>query len=219
MHPALSANRQRQFAESGSRQILEGLARNMSLLDELYERLLESEYGEVRLAFLAHQPPGSILERLDELDEESQRAVGRNVRLDEDSAPKLVKSGLKPILEEMASNETLTDAVYRELYDLDDLCIRRRLAANRSVCGEILQSMTRIRDKEVFVALASNPSMPENHLQNFSKIRDRDVMAALASNPSTPIEILLGYQTDAELSNILKRNEAFTEYIKRNIGW
>ena len=79
--------------------------------------------------------------------------------------------------------------------------------------------MTRIRDKEIFVALASNPSMPENQLQNFSKIRDRDVMAALASNPSTPIEILLGYQTDAELSNILKRNEAFTEYIKRNIGW
>ena len=219
MHPALSAKRQRQFAKSGSKQVLEALARNGSLLDELYERVLGSEYGEVRLAFLAHQPPGRLLERLDELDEESQRAVGRNVRLDEDSAMKLVKSGLKPLLEEMASNETLTDAVYRELYDLDDLGIRRRLAANRSVCGEILQGMTRIRDKEIFVALASNPSMPENHLRNFSKIRDRDVMAALASNPSTPIEILLGYQTDAELSNILKRNEAFTEYIKRNIGW
>ena len=219
MHPSLSPRWQRRFADCGSRQILEALARNSGLIDELRERLLESDYEEVRLAFLAHQPPGSVPDRLDELDEKSQRAVGGNVRLDEESALKLVKSGLKPLLEEMASNETLTDTVYRELYDLDDLGIRRRLAANRSVCGEILQGMTRIRDKEIFVALASNPSMPENQLRNFSKIRDRDVMAALASNPSTPIEILLGYQTDAELSNILKRNEAFTEYIKRNIGW
>ncbi len=219
MHPALSAKRQWQFADSGSEQILEALARNRGLLVELYDRLLGSEYEEVRLAFLAHQPLRSVLDSLENLDEKSQRAVGRNVRLDEESALKIVKSGLKPILEEMASNETLTDSVYRELYNLDDLGIRRRLAANRSVCREILQGMTRIRDKEIFVALASNPSMPENHLQNFSKIRDRDVMAALASNPSTPIDILLGYQTDAELSNILKRNEAFTEYIKRNIGW
>ncbi|BBG66678.1 leucine rich repeat variant [Hydrogenimonas sp.] len=220
MHPSLPHSVQERLAESSTAAVLEGLARNPSLSGSLREKLRNSEHRSVRIAFLSHQPvEESILENIESMDEESCRAVGRNGRLSEETALGMVRAGKRALQEELASNTSLTGPVYEALFGLQNPEIRRRLASNESVPVEILERLVRIREKEIFVALASNPSMPERYLRSFSKIRERDVAAALASNPSTPIEILLGYQTDAELSNILKRNEAFSDYIRRNIGW
>ena len=220
MHPMLDAKQQRRAADSGSELILTALARNARLDSALHERLLESGYESVVLSFLSHQPlSNAILEAVDTFGEKRQEAIGSNPTLDEKSAVKVMASAKMPLLEALAMNENLPQGIYEALFEKGETALNRKLAANRSVGEAVLLKLVRIRDKEIFTALAANPSMPQPHLKSFSKIKDRQIMAALASNPSTPIEILLGYQMDAELSNILKRNEAFGDYIKQNIGW
>ncbi len=219
MHPGLDPALQRSLAKSESEQILEGLARNPSLVPDLHEKLLESPYSSVRCAFLSHQPlQEEIVEGIERFDEGSLRAIARNRHLSEEKAIRLLNSGRIEILEELAGNESLPPSIYEEIFAKNDIALNRKLAANSALGEDLLRKLVRVRDKELYAALASNPSMPPRDLQNFSKIRDRQIMAALASNPSTPIDILLGYQTDAELNTILKRNEAFGDYIKRNIG-
>ncbi len=219
-HPLLSEETQKYLFSKDEKRILEGLAKNPSLSKNLYETLFEKEDSDVRCMVLKYQPlPASIFSQLHELDDSGKRSVGANIHLDEESAMRLFDAQEEEILKSLASNENLSSSIYEKIESTGDRDLLRILAANPSVEGSILKRLLRIRDKELYRALAANPSTPKEILENFSKIRDKDIAAALASNPSTPIEILLGYQMDAELSNILKRNEAFGDYIKENIGW
>ncbi len=219
MHEKLPTELQHRLYDNGSELVLEALAKNPSLDPSLHERLLKSGIEAVRLSFLKSQPLSDrILDDIQEYDEDTLRAIGKNRHLSEENALKLIRSGKSSLLESLAENERVSPAVYEALYAKKEMAIYRKLATNEAVGEDILQKLLRIRDKEVYIGLAANPSMPQVHLKNFSKIRDRGIMAALASNPSTPIDILLGYQTDSELNTIVKRNEAFGAYIKHNIG-
>ena len=219
-HPNLPESKQKELAGRSERQILEGLARNPNLAADPRERLARSDDAAVRCAFLLSQPLDektieSVLERREEAELE---ALGSNERLEEAMVIRLVETGIEKLLEALAANENLSQKVYDALERSKPPSILRALAGNGAASPEMLERLTRVRDKKVYEALAANPAMPLNHLRNFAKIKDRDIHKALASNPSTPIEILLGYQTDGELNQILKRNEAFGEYIRQNLG-
>ncbi|BDY13266.1 hypothetical protein HCR_15780 [Hydrogenimonas cancrithermarum] len=219
-HPNLPETKQKELMQSSACWVHEGLARNPNLSKELYEAFLKAGNDVVRNAFLQSQPIGweAIVTQLEGADEKRLQAIGGNLHMDEVTALKLIETGDENLLAALAANESLAQSVYEALEKREKLSVLRRLAGNPSVDPKMLERLTRIRDKGVYTALAANPSTPQSHLKNFSKIRDKEIMMALASNPSTPIEILLGYQTNADLANILKRNEAFGEYIKQNLG-
>jgi len=221
MHPNLPESKQHELIQAKECWIHEGLARNPNLLKELHQAFLTSDNAMVKYAFLQTQPLSweTIETLVKEGDEKSLEAIGANPHLDEETAMRLIGLGNETLLGALAANPSLTEPVYEAIEATKNVSVLRKLAANPSAPSKLLERLTRIRDKEVYIALASNPSTPQSHLKNFSKIRDLDIRKALASNPSTPIEILLSYQTDADLANILKRNEAFGEYIKQNIGW
>jgi hypothetical protein len=219
-HPGLPADRQRALAQSGERWILEGLARHPNLDATLRDALLENDEPSVRLAALRYQPLDETMVEtiLDRGDDEELSALGMNERLTEALAMRLAESGNETVRRALAANDNLTPKVYEALEATKDPDVLRNLAANDAVDAKLLERLTRIRDKSVFVALAGNPSMPPARLKQFAAIKDRDIHKALAANPATPIEILLGYQTDGELNQILKRNEAYGEYIRQTLG-
>ncbi len=219
-HPALEERMQRKLLESDERRSWEGLARNPALSDAVREALLEKKDAQVRRAVYAEQPltPGDVEKALEEGDEALLCALAANVRLDGEAYRLLLESGESQVLETLAANEALPLSLYETLEKGRRPEVLRALAANLSLPEAMIERLTRVRDKEVYIALAGNPSTPRRLLLNFSKIREREIHKALASNPATPIEILLSYQTDGELNQILKRNEAFGEYIRQNLG-
>ncbi len=219
-HPNLGESGQRKLAGRSEAWIDEGLARNPNLSPTLRAKIGSSGDPRVRSAFLEHQRVcGETIDAVVRKGEERElEALGANRYLEEETALMLARREEPALLRALAGNESLSQAVYRVLEAGKRADVLRVLAANPAVEPALLERLTRIRDKEVYRALAANPSMPESHLRNFARIKDRDIRMALAGNPSTPIEILLGYQTDGELSRILKRNEAFGEYIRRNLG-
>jgi hypothetical protein len=220
-HPNFSEPMQKKALERSECWIHEGVARNENLSKDLFERLMKSDNAIVKNAFLQSQPlaKAMVLEALAEADAKRVAAIGSNRHLDEETLEAFLASEDETLLSALASNEALQPPIYERLEKMGSVTVKRSLAGNPSVPSEILERLTRVRDKAIFVALAANPSTPQRQLENFSKIRDKEIMEALASNSSTPIEILLGYQTNADLANILKRNEAFGDYIKQNIGW
>ena len=219
-HPNLPEDLQERLAEKEESWILEGLARNPNLSLALHDKLMRSGYPNVRHAFLRYQRLSD--EMVDEVlrngDLEEVAALGGNERLEEAMTLRLIEKGNGALLAALASNENLTAAAYEALEATKDKEVLRKLAGNPAVDAGLLARLTRIRDKDIYIALAGNPSVPENHLRNFARIKEKEIHKALASNPSTPIEILLSYQTDGELNQMLKRNEAFGEYIKQNLG-
>ena len=218
-HPNLPAQRQERLMERSECWIHEGLARNPNLSAKLHDALLGSDNPKVRHAFLRSQRLGdAIVEEAMRGDEGDRRALGSNERLSEEQAMRLARSGDEVLQRALAANESLSGDVYEALEATKRPEVLRALAANPAVPPEMLGRLTRVRDKELFANLAANPATPASHLRNFAKIKDKAIAKALASNPATPIEILLGYQMDSELNQILKRNEAFGEYIKQNLG-
>ncbi|WP_457597151.1 hypothetical protein [Hydrogenimonas sp.] len=219
-HPHLGEALQRRLAVEGSEWVLEGLAQNPRLLPELGEKLLRSGAEGVRCAYLRSQPLSdeTIDEVLDRGSEPETAALGANEKLSKRQVLGIVERAQEPLLLALAANESLSEACYEALERKGGVSVARILAANPSLSPERLQRLTRIRDKALFVALAGNPAMPSAKLAQFAQIKDRDIHKALAANPSTPIEILLGYQMDGELNQILKRNEAYGEYIRQNLG-
>ena len=219
-HPNLPEKEQLGLAKRDECWIHEGLARNPNLSETLHEKLMESPTPNVRHAFLRSQKllsetVGAVLAKGDEAE---LAALGANERLEEETAKRLAESGHETLMTALAANESLASDVYETLEKSRNPEVLRKLAANPAVPPAMLERLTRVRDKALYLALAANPAMPEKHLRNFAKIKDRDIHKALAANPATPIEILLGYQTDGELNQILKRNEAFGAYIKQNLG-
>ena len=219
-HPALSVTAQERLAKREEPWITEGLARNPGLDAVLAARLFAEGPSAVQEALLRYQPPGRerIEAVLAEGNEAKLRALGANERLDEATALTLLQSDQEALLEAMAANEGLSCRVYEALETTKEPSVLRLLAGNPAVGSAMLLRLSRVRDKALYVALAGNPAMPPERLAQFAKIKDRDIHKALAANPSTPIEILLSYQTDGELNRIVKRNEAFGDYIKQNLG-
>ena len=218
-HPNLPDAWQKKLMERSEGWILEGLARNPNLSPKLHEELLRSENPAVRRAFLQSQRlDDATIEEAMQGDEGDRWALGSNESLTEDQAMRLAQSGDEVLQKALAANASLGLELYEALEATKRPEVLRALAANPAVAPEILGRLTRMRDKTLYLNLAANPATPVSHLRNFAKIKDKDIAKALASNPSTPIEILLGYQMDSELNQILRRNEAFGEYIKQNLG-
>jgi len=219
-HPALSVSAQERLAKREDPWIWEGLARNRRLDAKLAARLYEEGPLAVQAALLCYQPASR--ERIDavlaEGHETKLRALGSNERLDEATALALVQSNQPALLAALAVNEGLGANVYAALEATKSPAVLALLAGNPAVGSAMLSRLSRVREKAIYVALAGNPAMPAERLAQFAKIKDRDIHKALAGNPATPIEILLSYQTDGELNRIVKRNEAFGDYIKQNLG-
>ncbi len=219
-HPALPRAEQKRLVERQECWIHEGLARNPNLDPALHMRLLKSDNPQVRRTFLrAQRLDDETIERiLAEGSPEDRRALGANIHLDEEQVARLLEHGDETVAEALAANPSLSPHHYEMLAGEGDTALLRVLAGNPAVPSALLERLTRVRDKALYRRLAANPSMPSSRLRQFAKIKDREIQAALAANPSTPIEILLGFQTDGELNQILKRNEAFGDYIRQNLG-
>ena len=218
-HPNLPEAHQKRLMERNECWIHEGLAKNPNLTHELHDALLRSENPKVRHAFLQGQRlSDDVVDAAMKGEEGDRRSLGSNEKLSAEQAMRLARSDDDVVLVALAANEALSPEVYEMLETTKRPEVLRALAANPAVPPEMLGCLTRVRDKEIYVNLAANPATPIGHLRNFAKIKDKDIAKALASNPSTPIEILLSYQMDSELNQILKRNEAFGEYIKQNLG-
>ena len=68
------------------------------------------------------------------------------------------------------------------------------------------------------MSLANNTACKKSVLSELSLLNDKYINEALCANISTPINILLQYQYDGGLKNIISNNDSFREFTRKMVG-
>jgi hypothetical protein len=165
--------------------------------------------------------------------------LAKNVRLDEEIFHLLF--AYKTLL---ASNETLTSAMQKELFLLNDTEVNLFLAQNPSLDATLRLELLKLDDEALNAAiyanpatneemlrtaykekinhlsLAKNPATPPKLLEAMFHEANEKILDALARNENTPVEVLYQLQLDSRFDRAVKTNAAFGRHIQsENIGW
>ena len=218
------------------------------------------------LKVLASHPntPNSVLKRfLKKGDEVAKEAMAYNPNIDRSIIKELLKSeDLAEILARnmklddelfnlffkyksaLALNESLTLAMQRELFKLNDDEVNVALAYNDTLGKEMILALMSLKKEELnaviyansatskeilkeaykdaknHLSLAKNPSTPSESLEELFHTNDEKILYSLAKNESTPVAVLYQLQLDGRFDRAVKTNAAFGKHIQsENIGW
>ncbi len=212
----------KKFFELQESDILEALASNTSIDDELFGGLMERG-EEVRHILLSYQPIGS--QRFD-LIEARQLPLGEypylggNRQIDEAIVPILIQKELPSLSQALAGNPSLSKEMLDLLYEKKNTELDLPLAGNPSTPAKILGELYE-KEKEnlsILRALAGNPSTPEAILRELFDLDNFELNEPLASNESLPLELLNILKIDTRLRNALTGNKTFTQSITKQLG-
>lgn len=92
------------------------------------------------------------------------------------------------------------------------------IAHNISLPSQLYLYLFSLEDYDVNLSLASNISTPKEILKKLSLLNDKYINEILCANTSTPINILLQYQYDGGLKNIISNNDTFREFTRKMVG-
>ncbi|WP_297442285.1 hypothetical protein [Sulfurimonas sp.] len=144
----------------------------------------------------------------------------------------------------LASNESLTNEMQKELFSLNNAEVNTILAKNPSLNESLRLELLKLNNAELNAAiytnpsiskemlcdayedennhlsLAKNPATPPKLLEAMFHTADEKILDALARNESTPVEVLYQLQLDSRFDRAVKTNAAFGKHIQsENIGW
>jgi len=165
--------------------------------------------------------------------------VAQNIRLDEELFNFL--SAYKTFL---AANETLSEAMQHELFNLNDEAVSLALAANSTLHVTTCKLLLHVKSEKIHKILytnsatppeilqnaykeggyneelSANSATPQSILQELSTSEDEKILYNLAKNENTPLEVLYQLQLDSRFDRAVKTNESFGRHIQsENIGW
>ena len=92
------------------------------------------------------------------------------------------------------------------------------MAHNTNLENELYEYLYALNDYDVNLSLANNASSTKQVLTKLSNLNDKYINEALCANTNTPINILLQYQYDGGLKNIISNNDSFREFTRKMVG-
>ncbi len=92
------------------------------------------------------------------------------------------------------------------------------MAHNTNLENELYEYLYALNDYDVNLSLANNASSTKQVLTKLSNLNDKYINEALCANTNTPINILLQYQYDGGLKNIISNNNSFREFTRKMVG-
>jgi len=92
------------------------------------------------------------------------------------------------------------------------------IAHNTNLEEKIHDYLFDLNDYDVNLSLSDNPSTSKAVLTKLSLLNDKYINEALCANTNTPINILLQYQYDGGLKNIISNNDSFREFTRKMVG-
>ncbi len=172
-------------------------------------------------------------------DEKYAKILAQEVKLSEERFELL-----QTYAKELALNETLSDAMQKELLALHNSAVDEALASNSAITDETFAYLMQRSDaklKELLltnpnidevslreaykesknhIAIAKNPALPEDIAKELFESDDAEILESLARNEATAVDILYQLQLDSRFERAVKSNTAFGKHIQsQNIGW
>ena len=92
------------------------------------------------------------------------------------------------------------------------------IAHNTNLEEKIHDYLFDLSDYDVNLSLSDNTSTSKAVLTKLSLLNDKYINEALCANTNTPINILLQYQYDGGLKNIISNNDSFREFTRKMVG-
>lgn len=92
------------------------------------------------------------------------------------------------------------------------------IAHNTNLEEKTYEYLFDLNDYDVNLSLSDNTSTLKAVLTKLSLLNDKYINEALCANTNTPINILLQYQYDGGLKNIISNNDSFREFTRKMVG-
>ena len=105
-----------------------------------------------------------------------------------------------------------------EFLKLQDKIYNISIAHNTTLPTQLYLYLFSLDDYDVNLSLAQNTTTPKEVLKSLAALNDKFINETLCANISTPINILLQYQYDGGLKNIISNNDSFREFTRKMVG-
>ena len=168
--------------------------KNAILNDELFEILFES------------------------LDDVSIIYLSSNDTLNEEMINKIFEKKIDNANINLLKNKNCPKDKIEEFLKLQDKIYNISIAHNTNLPTQLYLYLFSLDDYDVNLSLAQNTTTPKEVLKSLAALNDKFINETLCANISTPINILLQYQYDGGLKNIISNNDSFREFTRKMVG-
>ena len=152
------------------------------------------------------------------IDDISVIYLSANLSLDEEMINQIFKKNIDNANINLLKNENCPKSKIEEFLKLQDKIYNISIAHNTTLPTQLYLYLFSLDDYDVNLSLADNISSPKEVLKNLSALNDKYINETLCANISTPINLLLQYQYDGGLKNIISKNDSFREFTRKMVG-
>ena len=244
LNPNTSKTTQIQILKNSKINELKFLALNESINQMIQKKLFEKDIDEISLSlikannydetFIDDFLKSNILKKellkrailSDELfeklfvniDDVSTIYLSSNNSLTESMINKIFEKNIDNANINLLKNKSCPKNKIEEFLKLQDKIYNISIAHNTTLPSQLYLYLFSLDDYDVNLSLAQNIITPKEVLKNLSTLNDKYINETLCANTSTPINILLQYQYDGGLKNIISNNNSFREFTRKMVG-
>ena len=244
LNPNTSKTTQIQILKNSKINELKFLALNESINQMIQKKLFEKDIDEISLSlikannydetFINDFLESNILKKellkrailSDELfeklfvniDDVSTIYLSSNNSLTESMINKIFEKNIDNANINLLKNKSCPKNKIEEFLKLQDKIYNISIAHNTTLPSQLYLYLFSLDDYDVNLSLAQNIITPKEVLKNLSTLNDKYINETLCANTSTPINILLQYQYDGGLKNIISNNNSFREFTRKMVG-
>lgn len=244
LNPNTSKTTQNQILRNSKVNELKFLALNESINLMIQQKLFEKNIEEISLSLIkANNYDDSFIDRFlnnqnlkkeflkkanltqelfdklyKDIDDINTIYLSSNLSLDEEMINKLFERNIDNVNINLLKNANCSKEKIEEFLKLQDKIYNISIAHNAKLPSQLYLYLFSLDDYDVNLSLAQNISTPKEVLKNLSTLNDKYINETLCANISTPINILLQYQYDGGLKNIISNNESFREFTRKMVG-
>ncbi|MFA9372840.1 MAG: hypothetical protein ACERKK_01670 [Poseidonibacter sp.] len=152
------------------------------------------------------------------LDEVNTIYLSSNISLDTNMIDKIFEKNIDNANINLLKNKNCSKEKINDFIKQNDKIYNISIAHNINLEESIYEYLFELNDYDVHLSLANNIACKKSVLSELSLLNDKYINEALCANISTPINILLQYQYDGGLKNIISNNDSFREFTRKMVG-
>ena len=152
------------------------------------------------------------------IDDVSIIYLSSNDTLNEEMINKLFEKNIDNANINLLKNKNCPKDKIEEFLKLQDKIYNISIAHNTTLPTQLYLYLFSLDDYDVNLSLAQNTTTPKEVLKSLAALNDKFINETLCANISTPINILLQYQYDGGLKNIISNNDSFREFTRKMVG-
>ena len=152
------------------------------------------------------------------LDDVSIIYLSSNETLNEEMINKIFEKKIDNANINLLINKNCPKDKIEEFLKLQDKIYNISIAHNTNLPTQLYLYLFSLDDYDVNLSLAQNTTTPKEVLKSLAALNDKFINETLCANISTPINILLQYQYDGGLKNIISNNDSFREFTRKMVG-